>query len=133
MWRPNPATVALGVIGVVIAALGLWTGRADVLAFGVAPIVAAFTLTGHRPEFATGQRFVEAPSEAGVFAADLTLEPADEAALLLVRAFAPGHRPRTVAVAARPARHLSLQARSARTGPSRTFDVQARAISQGAA
>ncbi|WP_418276866.1 DUF58 domain-containing protein [Isoptericola jiangsuensis] len=140
VWRRTP-TGAIGLgTGVVVLAVGLLVGRADVALLGV-PLVLGAAWTG-RPgapgaRVATRETTVrlttaDGPVVPGTLAAVLEVDPPGEAETLQVRVAAPGHRTVDLVVAAAP-RRLDLRLATVRTGPQPTFVADARGYGPGGA
>ncbi|MFC8599306.1 DUF58 domain-containing protein [Isoptericola sp. NPDC057191] len=141
VWRRGPQAAAGIGAGTLVLGLGLLVGRADVALLGVAPLLAALWAGRPRARRTTAQPALTTvttvtiepaggPAAPGELRATLHLDPPDEAELLHARVYAPGHRPTGVVVAATP-RELALTLRTVRTGPQRTFHVDARGYGAG--
>ncbi|MFD6175923.1 MULTISPECIES: DUF58 domain-containing protein [unclassified Isoptericola] len=138
VWRRSPQAAAGVGAGVLVLGLGLLAGRADVALLGVAPLLGA--LWAGRPgawRATTPRRsttlMVEpdgGPAAPGELRATLRIDPPDGAELVHARVFAPGHRVTGVVVAA-TTRELALTLSTVRTGPQRTFHVDARGHGAG--
>ena len=124
--------------GVILLALGLLAGRADIASFGV-PLVVGALWTGRpgawtaarpaTPTDATLESSAE-PAVAGELAATLHLDPPPAAELVHVRVRAPGHRQAEVVVPA-DRRRLDLRLHAVRTGPQATFTADLRGYGPG--
>ncbi|WP_166847599.1 DUF58 domain-containing protein [Isoptericola sp. BMS4] len=141
-WRRTPQAPSGIVAGVLVLALGLLAGRADVALLGV-PLLLGVVWSA-RP----GRRGA-APAQPGSPArfsdladpgeqapenirARLHLDPPPAAEVVQARVSAPGHRTTTVVVEGAP-RELDLGLRTVRTGPQPTFRVDVRAFGAGGA
>ncbi|GAA4726905.1 DUF58 domain-containing protein [Isoptericola chiayiensis] len=139
VWRRTPHGVLGVVAGVVVLALGLLAGRADVALLGVPVVLGvlwrARSARGEDAEAtATEIRLAaqDGPTRPGELGASLTLEPPRVAELVQVRVAAPGHRPVEVTV---PDGHrvLDLRLATVRTGAQPTFVVDVRGYGDGGA
>ncbi|WP_233275857.1 DUF58 domain-containing protein [Isoptericola variabilis] len=137
-WRTTPARAAGVAVGVVLLALGLLAGRADVALLGV-PVVLGALWTGRpgdpgagAPARPTVARLdtPDEPATAGELAGVLHLDPPRGAELVHVRVAAPGHRPVEVVLPARD-RELPLRLAAVRTGPQPTFHADLRGVGAG--
>jgi uncharacterized protein (DUF58 family) len=137
-WRTSPAGLAGAGVGIVLLALGLLAGRADVALLGV-PLVLGALWSGRpgapaqeRPATPTDALLETpaVPAAAGELTADLLLRPPPGAELVHARVTAPGHRPVEVVVPARE-RHLPLRLSAVRTGPQPTFHADLRGYGAG--
>jgi uncharacterized protein (DUF58 family) len=133
VWRRTPTGVAGVVTGVVVLAVGLLGGRADVAVLGV-PLLLAAAWNGRpgaplatTPARETAVRLVPdaGTDQPGELGAVLQLDPPFEAEVVQVRVAAPGHRPVDLLVPAGP-RELSLRLATVRTGPQATFVADVR-------
>jgi len=137
-WRRTPQAAAGVGAGVLVLGLGLLVGRADVALLGVAPLLGALwagrpgAWRSGTPEQGTAVA-IEPTTDAadpGRLTATLRLDPPPGAELVVARVAAPGHRSTGVVVAA-GARELPLTLSTVRTGPQRTFHVDARGYGAG--
>jgi uncharacterized protein (DUF58 family) len=138
VWRTTTTGVAGAGAGVILLALGLLAGRADVALFGV-PLVVGAVWSG-RPGAPTAARpaaptraTLESSSEpavAGELAATLDVDPPPAAELVQVRVRAPGHRQLELVVPA-ARRRLPLRLQAVRTGPQATFSTDLRGYGPG--
>ncbi|MFV2142902.1 DUF58 domain-containing protein [Isoptericola sp. G70] len=140
VWRRTPHGVAGTVVAVVLLAVGLVTGRADValvgvpLLLGVAWSGAPGALTGRTPERPTRHAISTADETAapGELTAVLAIDPPAGVEVVHSRVAAPGHR--TLDVLLAPGRReLELGLASVRTGPQPTFVVDVRGHGAGGA
>ncbi|QAY71014.1 DUF58 domain-containing protein [Xylanimonas protaetiae] len=128
-WRPTQAAAVTVAVGLAVLVGGVVTGQADVALVGVPLVLAVVLGRALRPAGTTTATFeTGGPTEVpGLIEETLHLEPAAGADVVHVRVFAPGHRPVEAVVPAGPARDLTVRLASERTGPQRTFHVDARA------
>ncbi len=137
-WRTTPSGAAGVAVAVVLLALGLLAGRADVALLGVPLALGA--LWAGRPgaldagratdPTAAGLHAPDEPAAAGELTAELRLGPPVGAELVHVRVAAPGHRPVDVVVPAAE-RTIGLRLSAVRTGPQRTFHADLRGYGPG--
>jgi len=140
VWRRSPQAAAGLGTGVLVLGLGLLAGRADVALLGVAPLLGALW-AGRPGAWRSGapQRGTDvaidptsAAAAPGELTAVLRLDPSPGTELLHARVSAPGHRT-AGAVVAGTRRELPLTLSTVRTGPQRTFHVDARGYGAGGA
>ena len=140
VWRTTSVAYAGVAAGVVVLAVGLLAGRADVALLGV-PLVVGAAWRGRpgapdatRPTTLTEASIVSSadPAVAGELAAGLHLDPPRAAELVQVRVRAPGHRQLELVVPAQR-RVLPLSIKAVRTGPQATFSADLRGHGPGGA
>ena len=127
-WHPTRAAALAGAFGVVVLALGVVLGRADIALLGAPLVLACLLGQWSVPRGSTELSFDDVgPDEGpGTIAETLLVAPAEGAETVQVRVFAPGHRPTVVVLAADGPRALGVRLDSVRTGPTQTFEVFAR-------
>ncbi|WP_402465474.1 DUF58 domain-containing protein [Isoptericola aurantiacus] len=140
VWRTTRYGVLGAAVGIVLVALGLVAGRADVALLGAPVLLGAVwrgrpgapTATGGdrptRVEMVSGT----APTAPGEIRSTLVLDPTPGTELLQARVWAPGHR-RTEVVVRAERRELGLRLVTRRTGPQPTFVADARGHGAGGA
>jgi uncharacterized protein (DUF58 family) len=117
-WRLAPAVAGWGVAGVVVLALGVLTGRADVAVLGLPLLLGLAWSRSDRPGPPAAARLTgcDQPVAAGGLVAGVTLEPRPSSAVLSFRVTAPGHRAAEGVVRAEAPRTIGVRMDSVRTG-----------------
>ncbi|MCK0115421.1 DUF58 domain-containing protein [Isoptericola sp. S6320L] len=138
VWRRTPHGVVGTSVGLLLLAVGLLAGRADVALVGLPVLVGASwsgrpgALAQGVPDRVTRTRLTSDDEQAspGELGATLLLDPPPGAELLQARVAAPGHVPVDVVLPA-TRRAVRLGLATVRTGPQSTFVVDVRGHGAG--